>query len=108
MPYAHTAAERASFSQGVELINVGERCSNCYPGSLDAQKVAGKIVVCVSTDPMVSRRVKKLVAEGSGARGLVLIDDAEKDVPFVTGGFALSQVGIDAGAQILEYINSTK
>ncbi|CAD6231901.1 unnamed protein product [Miscanthus lutarioriparius] len=82
--------------------------SNCYPGSLDAQKVAGKIVVCVSTDPMVSRRVKKLVAEGSGARGLVLIDDAEKDVPFVAGGFALSQVGTDAGAQILAYINSTK
>ena len=83
-------------------------CSNCYPGSLDAQKVAGKIVVCVSTDPMVSRRVKKLVAEGNGARGLVLIADAEKDVPFVAGGFALSQVGTDAGAQILEYINSTK
>ncbi|OEL14179.1 CO(2)-response secreted protease [Dichanthelium oligosanthes] len=82
--------------------------SNCYPGSLDAQKVAGKIVVCVSTDPMVSRRVKKLVAEGSGARGLVLIDDTEKDVPFVSGGFALSQVGTDAGAQILEYINTTK
>ncbi|KAG2588044.1 CO(2)-response secreted protease-like isoform X4 [Panicum virgatum] len=82
--------------------------SNCYPGSLDARKVAGKIVVCVSTDPMVSRRVKKLVAEGNGARGLVLIADAEKDVPFVAGGFALSQVGTDAGAQILEYINSTK
>jgi hypothetical protein len=57
---------------------------------------------------MVSRRVKKLVTEGSGARGLVLIDDAEKDVPFVAGGFAMSQVGTDAGAQILEYINSTK
>ncbi|WVZ71565.1 hypothetical protein U9M48_020139 [Paspalum notatum var. saurae] len=82
--------------------------SNCYPGSLDAEKVAGKIVVCVGTDPMVSRRVKKLVAEGSGAVGLVLIDDAEKDVPFVAGGFAFSQVGTDAGAQILEYINATK
>jgi hypothetical protein len=82
--------------------------SNCYPGSLDAQKVAGKIVVCVATDPMVSRRVKKLVAEATGARGLVLIDDTEKDVPFVSRVFAFSQVGVDAGAQILEYINSTK
>uniref|UniRef100_A0A0E0JH36 Subtilisin-like protease n=1 Tax=Oryza punctata TaxID=4537 RepID=A0A0E0JH36_ORYPU len=82
--------------------------SNCYPGSLDAQKAAGKIVVCVGTDPMVSRRVKKLVAEGAGARGLVLIDDAEKAVPFVAGGFPFSQVATDAGAQILEYINSTK
>ncbi|EEE54331.1 hypothetical protein OsJ_01304 [Oryza sativa Japonica Group] len=82
--------------------------SNCYPGSLDAQKAAGKIVVCVGTDPMVSRRVKKLVAEGAGASGLVLIDDAEKAVPFVAGGFPFSQVATDAGAQILEYINSTK
>ncbi|KAL5226519.1 hypothetical protein ABZP36_014784 [Zizania latifolia] len=82
--------------------------SNCYPGSLDPQKAAGKIVVCVGTDPMVSRRVKKLVAEGAGARGLVLIDDAEKAVPFVAGVFPFSQVGTDAGAQILEYMNSTK
>ncbi|KAL6850444.1 hypothetical protein ACP4OV_021071 [Aristida adscensionis] len=81
--------------------------SNCYPGSLDPQKVAGKIVVCVGTAPAVSRRVKKLVAEGVGARGLVLVDDAEKDVPFVAGGFAFSQVGTDAGAVILEYINAT-
>ncbi|KAL6626369.1 hypothetical protein ACP70R_030095 [Stipagrostis hirtigluma subsp. patula] len=82
--------------------------SNCYPGSLDPQKVAGKIVACVGTERTVSRRVKQLVAEGVGARGLVLIDDAEKDVPFVAGGFAFSQVGTDAGAVILEYINSTK
>uniref|UniRef100_A0A0D9UZP3 Subtilisin-like protease n=1 Tax=Leersia perrieri TaxID=77586 RepID=A0A0D9UZP3_9ORYZ len=82
--------------------------SNCYPGSLDAEKAAGKIVVCVGTDPMVSRRVKKLVAESAGASGLVLIDDNEKSIPFVSGGFPFSQVGVDAGAQILEYINSTK
>uniref|UniRef100_A0A8R7TUN0 Subtilisin-like protease n=1 Tax=Triticum urartu TaxID=4572 RepID=A0A8R7TUN0_TRIUA len=81
--------------------------SNCYPGSLDVQKVAGKIVVCVGTNSMVSRRVKKLVAEGSGASGLVLIDDTEKDVPFDAGSFAFSQVGADLGAQILDYINST-
>ncbi|XP_044975884.1 CO(2)-response secreted protease-like isoform X2 [Hordeum vulgare subsp. vulgare] len=82
--------------------------SNCYPGSLDVQKVSGKIVVCVGTNSMVSRRVKKLVAEGSAASGLVLIDDTEKDVPFDAGSFAFSQVGADLGAQILDYINSTK
>jgi hypothetical protein len=82
--------------------------SNCYPGSLDEQKVAGKIVVCVSTDSTVSRRVKKLVAEGSGAIGLVLIEDEQKDVPFQAGSFAFSQVGNDVGAQILSYITSTK
>lgn len=82
--------------------------SNCYPGSLDAQKVARKIVVCVGTNSMVARRVKKLVAEGSGASGLVLIDDEQKDVPFDAGSFAFSQVGNDVGAQILGYMISTK
>ncbi|KAK1664361.1 hypothetical protein QYE76_052520 [Lolium multiflorum] len=82
--------------------------SNCYPGSLDAQKVAGKIVVCVGTNSMVARRVKKLVAEGSGASGLVLIDDEQEDVPFDAGSFAFSQVGNDVGAQILGYMISTK
>ena len=70
--------------------------------------MAGKIVVCVGTNSMVSRRVKKLVAEGSGASGLVLIDDVEKDVPFDAGSFAFSQVDNDAGARILGYMNSTK
>ena len=65
-------------------------------------------MVCVGTNSMVSRRVKKLVAEGSGASGLVLIDDTGKDVPFDAGSFAFSQVGNDAGAQILGYMNSTK
>ncbi|KAJ4807094.1 hypothetical protein LUZ62_019660 [Rhynchospora pubera] len=82
--------------------------SNCYPGSLDADKTEGKIVVCVSTDATVSRRVKKLVAEGARAKGLILIDEAEKNIPFDSGSFAFSQVGTDAGTQILAYINSTK
>jgi hypothetical protein len=93
----------------VSILSCHElHCSNCYPGSLDAQKVARKIVVCVGTNSMVARRVKKLVAEGSGASGLVLIDDEQKDVPFDAGSFAFSQVGNDVGAQILGYMISTK
>ncbi|KAJ8505846.1 hypothetical protein OPV22_006732 [Ensete ventricosum] len=82
--------------------------SNCYPGSLDADKAAGKIVVCVGADPTVTRRVKKLVAQGAGAKGLILIDEDEKGVPFDSGSFPFSEVGNDVGAQILEYMNSTK
>ncbi|XP_072959752.1 CO(2)-response secreted protease-like [Typha angustifolia] len=82
--------------------------SNCYPGSLDTGKTAGKIVVCVDNDPTVSRKVKKLVAEGAQAKGLILIDDAEKGVPFDSGSFPFSEIGNDAGVQILNYINSTK
>lgn len=75
---------------------------------MDVEKTAGKIVVCIDTDPSVSRRVKKLVAEGSQAKGLIVIDDEEKGVPFDSGSFPFSEVGDKTGAQILEYINSTK
>lgn len=82
--------------------------SNCYPGSLDIEKTAGKIVVCVDTDPSVSRKVKKLVAEDSKAKGLIVIDETEKGVPFDSGSFPFSEVGNKVGVQILDYINSTK
>ncbi|KAL6658536.1 hypothetical protein ACP70R_004122 [Stipagrostis hirtigluma subsp. patula] len=82
--------------------------SNCSPGSLNPRKVAGKVVVCVGTDPEVSRRVKKTVAEQAGARGVVLIDDAQKDTPLGSGDFPFSQVGTNAGGHILGYINCTR
>ncbi|RRT33063.1 hypothetical protein B296_00050178 [Ensete ventricosum] len=81
--------------------------SNCYPGSLDADKAAGKIIVCVDTDPTVTRRTKKTAAEGAGAKGLILADEAERGVPFNSGSFPFSEVANDVGAQILKYINST-
>lgn len=62
----------------------------------------------MDTDPTVSRKVKKLVAEGARAKGLILIDEVEKGVPFDSGSFPFSQLSNDAGAQILQYINSTK
>lgn len=82
--------------------------SNCYPGSIDEGKASGKILVCVDTDPTLTRRVKKSVAEGAGAKGLILIDDDEKGVPFDSGSFPFTEVGSDAGLQILKYLNSTK
>lgn len=57
---------------------------------------------------MVSRRVKKLVAEASRAKGVILIDEDEKGVPFDSGIFPFSEVGNADGNQILHYINSTK
>lgn len=85
----------------------GCACSNCYPGSLDAHKVAGKIVVCIGTDKSVKRLLKAIVAERAGARGLVLIDDNDGDMPLLAGKFPFSQVSADDGAQILHYINTT-
>ncbi|PIA34599.1 hypothetical protein AQUCO_03700114v1 [Aquilegia coerulea] len=81
--------------------------SNCIPGSLDTKKTAGKIIVCTDTDPTATRRLKKLVAEAAKAKGMILIDEDEKGVPFDSGVFPFSQVGNIDGYQILKYINST-
>ncbi|PON69884.1 Subtilase [Trema orientale] len=81
---------------------------NCYPGSLDSKKVAGKIVVCANDDPTVTRRIKKLVVEDAKAKGVIVIDEDEKGVPFDSGFFSFVEVGNDEGSQILNYINSTK
>ncbi|KAM0953952.1 putative tripeptidyl-peptidase II [Dioscorea sansibarensis] len=82
--------------------------SNCYPGSLDLRKTAGKIIVCVDSDPSVTRKVKKLVAQDAQTKGLILIDEVEKGVAFDSGSYPFSEVGNKAGVQILKYINSTK
>ncbi|OAY36294.1 CO(2)-response secreted protease [Manihot esculenta] len=81
---------------------------NCYPGSLDRQKVAGKIIVCLDNDFSIPRQIKKLVAEDARAKGLILINEDEKGVPFDSGVFPFAEVGNVAGAQLLHYINSTK
>lgn len=84
------------------------KCRNCYPGSLDYNKVAGKIVVCVADDPTISRRIKKLVLQDARALGMILIDEDKKDVPFDAGVFPYTELGDLEGHQILTYINSTK
>ncbi|XP_054791108.1 CO(2)-response secreted protease-like [Prosopis cineraria] len=81
---------------------------NCYPGSLDYSKVAGKIVICIADDPAVSRRIKKLVLQDARATGMILIDEDKKDIPFDAGIFPYTNVGDLEGNQILNYINSTK
>ncbi|XP_059434012.1 CO(2)-response secreted protease-like isoform X2 [Corylus avellana] len=81
---------------------------NCYPGSLDQKKAAGKIVVCVDNDLSISRRIKKLVVEDVNAKGLIFISETETGVPFDSGIFPFAQVGSVEGLQILNYINSTR
>lgn len=81
---------------------------SCYPGSLDPEKVKGKVIVCFDTFPYVSRGIKKLVAEDAQAKGLILIDGSEKGAPFDSEGFPLTEVGSTTGYKILKYINSNK
>lgn len=83
-------------------------CRNCYPGSLDYTKVAGKIVVCVNDDPNISRRIKKLVLQDARAMGMILVDENNRDVSFDAGAFPFTEIGNLEWHQILHYINSTK
>ncbi|KAK0591411.1 hypothetical protein LWI29_001347 [Acer saccharum] len=81
---------------------------SCYPGSLDPEKVKGKIIVCIDNDPTVPRRIRKLVVEDAKAKGLILVNGDEKGVPFDSGIFAFAQVDNRVASQIINYINSTK
>ncbi|XP_028790113.1 CO(2)-response secreted protease-like [Neltuma alba] len=81
---------------------------NCYPGSLDYSKIAGKIVICVADDVVVSRKIKKLVVQDARAMGMILIDQDKKDVPFDAGVFPYTNVGDFEGNQIISYANSTR
>ena len=84
------------------------KCRNCYPRSLDYQKVAGKIVVCVNEDPTVLRRIKRLVVQDTKAMGMIHINEDQKDFPFNSGAFPFTEIGNVEGHQILHYINSTR
>ncbi|XP_015070573.1 CO(2)-response secreted protease-like isoform X1 [Solanum pennellii] len=81
---------------------------NCMPGSLDAKKVAGKIIVCMNDYWSISRLIKKLVVQDANAKGLILIDEQEKSSPFDSGNFPFAEFGKIAGAKILQYINSSQ
>ncbi|KAK0603609.1 hypothetical protein LWI29_006775 [Acer saccharum] len=77
-------------------------------GSLDPEKVKGKIIACIYDDPTVPRRIRKLVVEDAKAKGLILVNGDEKGVPFDSGIFAFAQVDNKVASQIINYINSTK
>ncbi|KAF5186956.1 Subtilisin-like protease [Thalictrum thalictroides] len=106
-----TASKKYPLAYGREIAAPStpwSEASNCIPGSLDTKKTAGKIIVCTDTDPMVTRRIKKLVAEDANAKGMILIDEDQKGVPFDSGVFPFSQVRNIDGYKILKYISSTR
>ncbi|KAL5150586.1 CO(2)-response secreted protease [Glycine soja] len=105
----HSKMHRLVFGEQVAAKFVpASEARNCFPGSLDFNKTAGNIVVCVNDDPSVSRRIKKLVVQDARAVGIILINENNKDAPFDAGVFPFTQVGNLEGHQILKYINSTK
>ncbi|KAK1259308.1 hypothetical protein QJS04_geneDACA001439 [Acorus gramineus] len=82
--------------------------SYCIDSSLNATKARGKILVCrhaeSSTD---SKLAKSTVVQKAGAVGMVIIDEAEKDVA-VQFVLPAATVGVKIGDRILSYINHTR
>ncbi|GAV74322.1 Peptidase_S8 domain-containing protein/PA domain-containing protein/Inhibitor_I9 domain-containing protein [Cephalotus follicularis] len=82
--------------------------SYCLESSLNRTKVRGNVVVCRHAESTTeSRLAKSIVVKEAGGTGMILIDEADKDVaiPFVIPS---AIVGKEIGDKILSYINHTR
>lgn len=72
---------------------------------MNSTKSRGKILVCQHAESSTeSKLVKSKVVEAAGGVGMILVDEADKDVaiPFV---IPAAVVGKQTGNNILSYIN---
>ncbi|KAI4330442.1 hypothetical protein MLD38_028732 [Melastoma candidum] len=82
--------------------------SFCLESSLNRTKARGKVLVCRhSGSSSESKLEKSVVVKDAGGVGMILIDDADKDVavPFVIPS---AIVGRAMGDKILAYLNHTR
>lgn len=81
---------------------------NCNPGSMDAAKIKGKIVVCDNDDNEYSEKSKLEVVKDLGGVGLILVDDEETSVASAYSTFPMTVVSSKDASEILSYMNSTR
>eukprot|EP00262_Sarcandra_glabra_P014091 TRINITY_DN4039_c0_g1_i7.p1 TRINITY_DN4039_c0_g1~~TRINITY_DN4039_c0_g1_i7.p1 ORF type:complete len:393 (+),score=32.54 TRINITY_DN4039_c0_g1_i7:57-1235(+) len=82
--------------------------SYCLESSLNRTKARGKVLVCRHVErSSESKLAKSKIVKEAGGVGMILIDEADKDVaiPFV---IPASTVGTGIGDRILSYINHTR
>uniref|UniRef100_A0A0D9WXV4 Subtilisin-like protease n=1 Tax=Leersia perrieri TaxID=77586 RepID=A0A0D9WXV4_9ORYZ len=85
-----------------------ESASHCEPGTLDASKIKGKIVLCHhSRNSDTSKMVKIDELKSAGAVGSILVNDLEKAVVTAFIDFPVTEVTSAAAADIHKYIAST-
>lgn len=80
----------------------------CKSGTLDAEKVNGKILVCLRGD--YDRIEKGKQAARAGALGMILANDYESgnDIQYDNHVLPTSQISFTDGESVFAYINSTK
>ncbi|KAI3460274.1 hypothetical protein Pfo_016937 [Paulownia fortunei] len=80
---------------------------NCIPGSLDGDKVKGKIVLCENKDGLYPQIYKfEILKKQWGAIGMILIDNNERQVQPIYKILPIANVNEEDGAKILSYIKS--
>uniref|UniRef100_A0A2N9J6X7 Subtilisin-like protease fibronectin type-III domain-containing protein n=1 Tax=Fagus sylvatica TaxID=28930 RepID=A0A2N9J6X7_FAGSY len=82
--------------------------SYCLESSLNRTKARGKVLVCRHAESsMESKLEKSVVVKEAGGVGMILVDEADKDVaiPFV---IPAAIIGRGTGDQILSYVNHTR
>ncbi|KAK9285954.1 hypothetical protein L1049_025156 [Liquidambar formosana] len=82
--------------------------SYCLESSLNGTKARGKVLVCRHAESSTeSKLAKSVVVKEVGGVGMILIDEADKDVaiPFV---IPAAIVGRGIGDKILSYVNHTR
>ncbi|KAK2657712.1 hypothetical protein Ddye_010764 [Dipteronia dyeriana] len=82
--------------------------SYCLESSLNITKARGKVLVCQHAESSTESKLEKsTVVKEAGGVGMILVDEADKDVaiPFVIPS---AIVGKEIGNKILTYINRTR
>lgn len=82
--------------------------SYCLESSLNITRVRGKVLVCRHAEgSSESKLAKSEVVKEAGGVGMILIDEADKDVavPFV---IPAAIVGRITGDKIISYVNQTR
>ncbi|XP_047975602.1 CO(2)-response secreted protease-like isoform X2 [Salvia hispanica] len=79
---------------------------NCIPGSLDAERVRGKIVLCMNEDKNYLALEKFSSMKAIGAVGMIVVDNNLRQVASKFGVNPIASVNEDDGHEIQTYINS--
>ncbi|XP_021756587.1 CO(2)-response secreted protease-like [Chenopodium quinoa] len=82
---------------------------NCYPNSIDAEMIKGKVVLCQHADNSIySPRMKLTGVMKSGGVGIIIVNDKTRLVASNSGSFPMTVITSKDGAEILAYINSSE
>ncbi|KAL4187380.1 hypothetical protein AMTRI_Chr09g38770 [Amborella trichopoda] len=86
----------------------GGTAGNCNPGSLDGEKIKGKIVLCQHTDQGYSKKEKMNGVKSLGGFGVALVDNEERYVAFDYDTFPATALSSASAKEVLSHINSTR